>query len=259
MSTGRVTLTIEDAVARITFDRPGAMNAMTWAMYDEFEAHCQTLVNSSDVRAVVMRGGGGRAFVAGSDIKQFDDFSSVEDGIEYELRMNRVLDGLCAIPTPTIAAVDGLAVGGGLSFAAHCDLRIAAKGARFGVPIARTVGNCLSMRNYAGLLTAFGEGRIKRMLFLGELIDAEELLASGFLTRIAEPEAMDEAIECVVERLVGNAPLTVRASKCALARIAGAGELPDGDDLIRSCYGSADFKEGVESFRQRRKPNWSGV
>lgn len=259
MSAGRTTLTIDGGVARITFDRPETMNAMTWSMYDEFEEHCAKLQNSPEVRVVVMRGAGGRSFIAGSDIKQFDDFSSAEDGLAYEANSNRILDGLCAIPAPTVAAVDGLAVGGGLSFAAHCDIRIAAKGARFGVPIARTVGNCLSMRNYAGLLAAFGEGRAKRMLLLGELIDAEELLASGFLSRLVEPEAMDETIERVVERILGNAPLTMRTSKFAIARILGATELPDGEDLIRDCYGSADFKEGIAAFGQKRKPKWTGT
>ncbi|WP_340107369.1 enoyl-CoA hydratase [Pikeienuella sp. HZG-20] len=259
MSAGDVTLAIDGGVARMTFARPEAMNAMTWAMYDQFEAHCRTLAESDEVRVVVLRGAGGRAFIAGSDIKQFGAFASAEDGLDYERKMERIVGGLSAVRAPIVGVVDGLAVGGGLSMVAQCDIRIAAKGARFGVPIARTVGNCLSMSNYAGVLAAFGEGRAKRMLILGDLIDADELYASGFLARVVEPEAMDETVERVVARLLANAPLSMMASKTAFSRLARAGERPEEEDFIRSCYGSADFKEGVRAFSEGRKPRWTGA
>jgi enoyl-CoA hydratase/carnithine racemase len=254
---GAVRLSRAGAVATVVFDRPAARNAMTIAMYEELTAICGELAADPALRVAVFRGAGGRAFVAGTDIARFLDFASGEDGIAYEREMERHLSALLAIPCPTVAVIEGYAVGGGLNLAAACDIRIAAAGSRFGTPIARTIGNCLAMENYARLLAAFGEGRTKRMLLLGELLGAEEALAAGFLARLVPPESLDAALEEVVASLLANAPLTLAVSKEAIRRIA-AGAVPDGDDLIRRIYGSADFKAGVAAFTGKTKPQWSG-
>lgn len=254
---GRVTLERDVAVARIAFDRPAARNAMTKAMYDEFEAHLRALAADPSPRVVVLRGAGGRAFVAGSDIADLARIGSGEAGVAYERRMDRVLDALRALPMPTVAVIEGLAVGGGLNIAAACDLRIATVGARLGVPIARTVGNTISMASAARLAALAGEAMAKRMLLLGELIAAEDLAGGGFLARVVPVAEIDAAVEAVVARLLGNAPLTLRAAKAALGRLAddpGA----QGDDLIRLVYGSADFAEGTRAFLGGREPRWQG-
>lgn len=258
MSAGEVRLDLEGPVARIWFDRPDAMNAMTWKMYAEFEEICHQLASRSGLRAVVLRGVGGRAFVAGSDIAQFAEFESGADGVEYEGKMDRILDAFASIPAPTLAVIDGIAVGGGLNIAGNCDLRIATAGARFGVPIARTLGNCLSMRNYARMAAGLGDSAAKRMLFLAELMTAEELQGTGFLARIASPEEIDAEAEKLVSKLCAGAPLSIAASKAALGRLAQA-TLPDADDLISRCYGSADFREGIRAFGEKRKPSWTGT
>lgn len=254
---GRVTTSRDGAVVTVWFDRPEARNAMTMVMYTQFSNACETLANDDSVRLVVFRGVGGRAFVAGTDISRFLDFDGPEDGLAYEQEMERHLAALFAIPVPTVAVIEGVAVGGGLNIAAACDLRIATTGSRFGVPIARTVGNCLSIPSYARLLAGFGESRTKRMLLLGDLLAAEEALEAGFLAKLVALEALDNTLAALVAQVLANAPLTMALSKEAIRRLQ-ARDMPDGDDLIRRAYGSADFKAGVAAFTGKTKPEWSG-
>ncbi len=255
-SDGRVTYAREGQVGRIVFDRPAARNSMTPEMYVQFAEACANATSDSDARLVVLRGAGGKAFVAGSDISQFMSFKSAEDGIAYEREMESHLAALASISVPVIAVIEGWAVGGGLNIAAGADIRIATPGSKFGVPIARTVGNCLAMSNYARLLLGFGEGRARRMLLLGEMIEADEALACGFLTRIVAAEAIDAAIAEFAEKIAASAPISLKVSKLALQRLMA--NLPDGDDLIRLAYGSDDFRTGVRAFLDKAKPDWKG-
>jgi enoyl-CoA hydratase/carnithine racemase len=254
---GRVTVSREAAVATVWFDRPQARNALTTAMYEQFSEACSLLAADRSVRLVVFRGVGGKAFVAGTDIARFQTFTSAEDGVLYEREMERHLQALLAIPVPTLAVIEGYAVGGGLNIAAGCDLRIAATDSKFGTPIARTLGNCLSMPNYARLVAGFGEARAKRMLLFGDLLNAEEAREAGFLARLVPPEKIEAALREVTGILLANAPLTLAVSKEAIRRIQ-ARSAPDGDDLIRRIYGSADFKAGVAAFVGKTKPGWRG-
>ena len=187
MIDGEVCTERKGDVLFVTFDRPAARNAMTWQMYEQLGAVCTELKNDASVRAVVFRGAGGKAFIAGTDIAQFTTFTSGEDGIAYEEKMERYLAALEALPMPTLAVIEGFAIGGGLAIAACCDLRIATPGSRFGVPIARTLGNCLSVANYARVVAALGVPRAKKMLLLAENLTAEEALAGGFLLDIVPP------------------------------------------------------------------------
>lgn len=255
--TGEVLLRREGAVAHVTFARPEAMNAMTWAMYDRLDAICAELSADPTLRCVVFRGAGGRAFVAGSDIGQFAAFEDGEDGIAYEAAMDAHLAAIEAIPCPTLCVIDRIAVGGGLAIAAACDLRIASDDARLGIPIARTLGNCLSMANYARVVSGFGVARAKRMLMLGELLTAQEAREAGFLTRVVPTEALDAEAAAITARLLANAPVTMAVTKAALARLA-TGDPGDGADLIRRTYASADFRRGVTAFVAKEKPQWQG-
>jgi enoyl-CoA hydratase len=256
MSEGRVHYSKAGGIASVVFDRPEARNAMTWAMYGELAAACEAMASDADVHVAVFRGAGG-AFVAGTDIQQFTSFKDGEDGIAYEKRIDAAIDGIERVAKPIIAVVDGFCVGGGLAIAAACDFRIAAPSARFGVPIARTLGNCLSVGNVARLVAQFGPGRTKRMQMLAEMISAEEALACGFVDVLAAPDDIDAKLGDMCRKLLGHAPITMRNSKEAVRRIRTA-NLPDGSDLIRSAYGSADFKEGVDAFLAKRNPNWTG-
>ena len=225
--------------AWITFNRPEAHNAMTYAMYEKLFALCERADADDDVRVVVLRGAGGRAFVAGTDIAQFAEFSSGEDGLRYEADIDRVVGRLEAVGKPTIALVDGFAMGSGLVLAAVCDLRICTPAARFGMPIARTVGNCLSMANYARLAALIGEARVKQAIFTTGDID-------GLAT-----EVVDDAEARVVELcdlLAGHSAVTMRVTKEALRRLR---VVPDGDDLVVEAYESEEFRARVRAFLQR--------
>lgn len=257
MTDGEVRYVRDGPVAKIVFDRPAARNAMTWTMYEQLGEACARIRADEAVRVAVFRGAGGKAFIAGTDIAQFQAFRTGEDGIAYEEKMEGYIGGVEALPVPTLAVVEGWAIGGGLAIAAACDLRIATPGARFGIPIARTLGNCLSVANYARLVAALGVARAKRILLLAENLSAEEALAGGFLVDIAGEADIDRRVGEICDRLVKNAPITMRVSKEAIRRIVHAG-LPDGEDLVRACYGSEDFRIGVRAFVEKREPQWTG-
>jgi enoyl-CoA hydratase len=257
MDDGTVRLTREGSIATVIFDRPVARNAMTWRMYEQLNAICGEIRAEQSIRVAVFRGAGGKAFVAGTDISQFLEFKSGEDGSSYERRMESYLDALETLPIPTLAVIEGFAIGGGLAIASACDFRIATTGARFGVPIARTLGNCLSINNYARIVASLGPANAKRMLLLADMITAEEALASGFVLGVVAPADVDRHVAELCERLAKNAPITMRVSKEAIRRLLHAG-LPDGDDLVRACYGSKDFRLGVRAFVDKREPAWLG-
>jgi enoyl-CoA hydratase len=254
---GSVRISVNGPVAAVVFDRPAARNAMTWAMYVQLVAICERLAEERSVRVATFRGAGGQAFVAGTDIAQFAAFASGDDGIAYERRIDRCIDSIAALPMPTVAVIEGFAVGGGLAIATACDFRVATPHAKLGVPIARTLGNCLSMTNVARLVAAFGGQRVKRMLLLAELIGADEALACGYLQRMCAPEMLDDEAAALCAALAVLAPLTQQVSKQALHRLTLAA-LPDGDDLIGRCYASADFREGVAAFIEKRSAQWRG-
>nr|MDP2190320.1 enoyl-CoA hydratase/isomerase family protein [Rhodoferax sp.] len=257
-SEGTVQLTIQGGVAAVVFDRPQARNAMTWAMYEQLGAICTQLQADKTVRVVTFRGAGGEAFVAGTDIEQFKAFKSGEEGVAYERRIDKCISQLEALPMPSVAVIEGWAIGGGLAIATACDFRIATTGSRFGVPIARTLGNCLSIANLARLVSVFGSQRVRRMLMLAEILTAEESLACGFLEQLCEPAELDATVARLCERLAALAPVTQGVIKEGLRRLV-AHELPDGEDLIRRCYGSSDFREGVDAFVAKRSPVWKGI
>jgi enoyl-CoA hydratase len=258
MSTGHVHLSIRDHTAAILIDRPEARNAMTWSMYEELGKICAEIGADPQIRVATIRGAGGEAFVAGTDIEQFRSFSDGEDGIRYEKTIDAMIARIEQLPMPTLAIVEGWAIGGGLAISAACDFRIATPSAAFGVPIARTLGNCLSMANNARILAAFGPARAKKMLLLAETIDAQEARECGFVLEIAEAAVLAERAAALCARLARNAPLTMRAAKEAMRRLVNEG-LPNGEDLVRMCYGSRDFKIGVEAFMEKQRPLWTGA
>jgi enoyl-CoA hydratase/carnithine racemase len=258
MDQGRVVFEIDGPVARVTFDRPQARNAMTWSMYEQLAEACARIDADRSLRVAVLRGAGGRAFVAGTDIAQFLDFRSGEDGLRYEEQVGRYLDAVGRLRVPTLCVIEGWAIGGGLAIAASCDLRIATPGSRFGVPIARTLGNCLSAANLALLVSAFGVPRVKKMLLLAENLEADEALAAGFLAELVAPEALEPRIAEYCQRLAGHAPITMRVTRELLRRLLLAGAVED-RDLLAECYGSHDFRAGVQAFVDKRPAEWTGT
>ncbi len=248
----------DDGVGVITLNRPQARNALTFAMYEAIRDICEGATESPDLRAVIITGSGDRAFAAGTDISSFRGFAKPQDALDYEARIDRVLAALEAVPVPTIAAISGACTGGGAAIAACCDLRIGARDLRFGFPIARTLGNCLSNNNLARLSAMLGPHRVKEIIFTSRLIGADEALALGLVSELHDGKAVVLArAHELAQTLKGHAPLTMRATKEALRRLR-TGHDGDNHDLIVECYMSEDFREGIEAFLAKRKPEWKG-
>ena len=258
MSDGTVDLSIEGGVASVTFNRPEARNAMTWAMYEQLQAICERLRADASVRVVRFQGAGHEAFVAGTDIAQFQSFTTGDDGVDYERRIDAAIGLLESLPMPAVAVVQGWCVGGGLAIATACDFRMATPASKFGVPIARTLGNCLSIANVARLVAAFGRSRVERLLLLADLIAADEAKACGYLLDVVPAEEIEATAQRLCAKLAGLAPVTQQVSKETLVRLMRQ-SLPEAEDLIRRCYGSADFREGVQAFVGKRPPQWRGL
>jgi enoyl-CoA hydratase/carnithine racemase len=258
VATTEVLYSSDGPVATLTFNRPEARNAMTWPMYDALVDACERVDADTNIRAFVLRANG-EAFVAGTDIRQFTEFASGDDGIAYERRLDAVVDRLERVVVPTIAQVQGVAAGGGFAIACVCDFRVCTPRAKFGIPVARTLGNCLSVTNYARLVDLIGPARTKDLLYTGRLMDASEAQTAGLVTQLVDADAIDAGVRDLVSTLVSNAPLTIHATKESLRRIAQHRRVPaNADDLVAMCYASHDFREGVAAFLAKRKPIFTG-
>jgi enoyl-CoA hydratase len=250
----RLDLQIDRNVARVTFNNPATRNALTWPMYQELKRICDSLAKNPEIRVVIFRGAGDKAFVSGSDIQQFVDLKENE---AYEVAVDHIFLSLQQLPMPTIAMIEGLAVGSGLLMATACDFRISTPDARFGIPVAKTLGNCLSPSNLSWLAAHLGAPAVKKMLLTAELIRAPELLASGYLYQTAESAEIESVTNALAQKLETLAPITQKASKLTLARLLQS-NLPDCTDLMRETYNSKDFREGVNAFLEGRPPQWIG-
>lgn len=251
---------IADGIGTITLNRPQARNAMTFAMYERLAEICGDPQAHGGARVLIVTGAGDKAFAAGTDIAQFRSFETGEDALAYENRIERVITTIERCPVPTIAAISGAVTGGGAAIACACDLRVATRSARFGFPIARTLGNCLSMVNYARMVNLLGPARVKDIVFTARLVEAEEGLGMGLYNELVDDHAALMArVTALAITIGGHAPLTLRATKEALRRLAAAAaEGVEGDDLVEMCYTSADFREGMEAFLAKRPPQWQG-
>ena len=242
-----------DHVVEVTFDRPHRLNAFTQAMYAGLRELCEELRDDTETKVVVLRGAGGRAFAAGNEISDFLE----ADAVAYETWIRELLDALFALPQVTIAAIDGICVGGGLAVATHCDLRIATPHSRFGYPIARTLGNALSASIVYRCSATFGESLTREMLLTSRLVTADRAYAVGALSAVTED--LDAELADLVKGLRQASGVTLRATKrqlLARARLLEAN--PDFDEeLLREVYTGADFVEGVRAFVAKEKPRFA--
>ncbi|WP_421992166.1 enoyl-CoA hydratase [Roseococcus sp.] len=249
-----------DGIVFVTLNRPQARNAMTFPMYEGLYRLATEANTDDSIKVIVITGAGEKAFAAGTDISQFTNFKTAADALAYEEKIDRIMTALENCQKPTIAAIAGAATGGGAAIASVCDLRIGAANARFGFPIAKTLGNCLSMANYARLAVMMGPARVMDLIYTARLLGAEEMKAVGLLSEILPDHAALQArAEELARVIMTHAPLTMRATKEAMRRLRAPLREIHGDDLVEMCFTSKDFAEGVESFLARRPAKWTGT
>ncbi|HEX4410740.1 MAG TPA: enoyl-CoA hydratase/isomerase family protein [Xanthobacteraceae bacterium] len=250
---------VANGVGKVTFNRPQARNAFTFAMYERLAEICQQANEDRSFKVLVFQGAGDKAFASGTDINQFRAFTTPQHALDYESRIDRVLTELERCRVPTIAAIHGACTGGGAGIAACCDLRVGTKSVRMGFPIARTLGNCLSMSNISRLTALIGPARVKDIIFTARLLGAEEAASIGLLTEVVEDQAaLQKRADELATLIAGNAPLTLNATKQAVARLQRRLTREEGEDLILQCYMSQDFREGLDAFLNKRPPQWKG-
>jgi len=248
---------VHDGIGRITFNRPQARNSLTFSMYERLAEICARAGEDRSLKVLMLTGAGDKAFAAGTDINQFRAFKTPQDAIDYETRIDRILGALEQCQVPTIAAINGACAGGGAGIAACCDLRIGTRTAKFGFPIARTLGNCLSMSSLGRLSALIGAPRLKEIIFTARLIEAEEAFRVGLLNELVEDgTALERRADALARLIAGHAPLTLRATKQGLHRMQPKPQ--EDEDLILMCYQSRDFREGMDAFLNKRQPQWNG-
>jgi len=247
-----------DHLVEVVFNRPERHNAFTSGTYEGLLEICAELRHDEDARVVVFRGAGGRAFAAGNEISEFTSLSGGSDGVAYEARVGRVLRGIAELPQVTVAAVEGICVGGGLAVATHCDLRIATAGSRFGYPIARTLGNALSAFIVYRCASVFGESLTREMLLASRLVDADRAHAVGAVMSVVAPDRLDEELAELAEGVAAASRMTITATKEQLLRRSDVLEVSPADDVERleAVYGAPDFREGVRAFLAKEKPRF---
>ena len=260
--TDEIIISVDQNIANVTLNRPRARNALTFGMYQALADLCRQAGTEQDdqhIKAIVIAGAGEKAFAAGTDIGQFTAFEKLQDGHDYEAQIEAVISSIETCRVPVIAALHGVVTGGGLVIAAAAHLRLASADVKIGMPIARTLGNCLAIANLRRLVALFGEARVAHMILTAELLSADQALASGFVHDVLEDRAtMLARATALAQRLTTMAPLTIQSSLDGLRRLRHAAGRPDDSDLIAACYTSEDFAEGVAAFLEKRKPNWSG-
>ena len=259
MSVAELLIERDGPVAVLTLNRPEKRNALTFPMYEGLADFSRSAAQDDDLKVIILRGAGEKAFAAGTDISQFRDFEGAEDGLAYEKKIDGVLCDIEACPRPIIAAITGACTGGGAAIAGLCDVRLATRDMRFGFPIARTLGNCLSVPSLRRMSALLGAARTREVIMTSRLIEADEALGIGLVSEVFDDaDALFARARELAEEIAAFAPLTLRATKEMFRRMSAAEPAVEDDDLIAMCYASDDFREGLDAFLAKRKANWSG-
>ncbi|TFV70578.1 enoyl-CoA hydratase [Blastococcus sp. CT_GayMR20] len=258
--TGDVRVERSGQVWTLVLSNPSKRNAITWDMYDLLADACRGIAADPDVRVVVVRGDAeGHAFAAGTDIGHFTEFTDGGDGVAYEHRVGAVLAELLDVRVPVVALIDGPAVGAGLAIAIGADVVVATPRSTFGAPIARTLGNCLPPWVVARLQSRLGASRSMAMLLTARLIDAQEAHVAGLVHDVVPEAEIGARVGELAERICRSAPLTLAGLKEIDRRLQKAVQSVEADDILRRCYGSSDFRAGVEAFLAGSRPQWTGA
>lgn len=257
---GRVRSTTEGPIRWIIFDNPARMNALNLSMWSALPALISEAEADPSIRVIVFRGGSGKAFSAGADISEFDRVRNSDNATHYDAVNHDAFEAIAGCAKPTIAMTEGYCLGGGLILALNCDLRIAAEGARFAIPMAR-LGVGYDARWIRPVFSAVSPARAKEILFTGRRFTDAEALAMGLVNAVHPAGRIAEETRALAAEIAANAPLSLRVAKRTVDEFSRSPENPDLaalDELIAACIGSEDYEEGRRAFLEKRKPNFRG-
>jgi len=262
LDTERMLARIEDGVGWMIFNNPARHNALSLEMWQGIGDILEHYADNDDVRVIVMRGAGGKAFVSGADISEFDKKrSNVQQKDEYAKVAGRANRWLNKTAKPLVALIEGYCIGGGLATALSADIRMASPDSTFGIPAAK-LGLGYEYEGLAKLARVVGPSRARDIMFSARYMDAQEALDMGLINFIEARDTIESACIAYAQRIAGNAPLTVKAAKAAL-NAWESGSRQDDVDTVRAqvdeCFNSEDYKEGRRAFAEKRAPSFKGV
>jgi enoyl-CoA hydratase/carnithine racemase len=258
---GKILQRVSDGVGVITFNNPEKRNAMSLEMWEGLGKALAELHDDPNVRVVILTGAGGKAFVSGADISQFEkERHNAQASEEYSRRSAAQRALLADYPKPTIACISGFCLGGGMLVAMLCDIRIAADHSQFGIPAAK-LGIAYGYDGLRHLVSLVGPSRARLIMYTGMRIDAEEAARIGLVDRILPGAELWDATMDIACTIAGNAPLSIQASRITIAQILKDPDKRDMkaiDAISRACMDSEDFREGRRAFMEKRKPKFQG-
>ena len=262
MSEGRIETSKDGTTGWLTFNNPTRLNAVSYEMWRALPEQIARFVSDPDIRAVVLRGEGDKAFVSGADISQFEKVRGSKDAIaDYDDATYLANEAILACPKPTIAMIQGYCVGGGVGVALCCDLRFAAANARFAIPAAK-LGLGYAYGGIKRLVDVVGPSFAKEIFFTGRQFDAQEALSMGLINRIVAVADLPALVNQTSTQIGQNAPLTISAAKLAIDAAqadAGGKDVSAVDEAVARCFASEDYKEGRRAFSEKRIPKFKGI
>jgi len=261
LNTTKMLASVNEGIGWITFNNPEKRNAISLEMWEGLGTLLEEFQNDSSVKVVVMKGAGGKAFVSGADISEFDKSrSNAEQKESYGKVAANANQWLARLDKPLIAMIQGFCIGGGLATALNADIRFATPESTFGIPAARLgLGY-----EYAGLKTLcslVGPSRAKDIMFSARFLDADEALGMGLINFIVEKDEIEGRVKEYAQTIGDNAPLTVKAAKAAIneaVKDPAKREMEKIALMIDQCFNSEDYREGRRAFSEKRKPLFSG-
>lgn len=256
----RLTLERDGAIAWITADNPARMNALTSGMWRDLPQKVAEADSDRDVRIIIFRGAGTRAFSAGADISEFETERTGDAARAYDALNQAAFEAIIGAQKPTLAMIHGFCLGGGMAIAACCDLRLADEDAQFAIPAAK-LGIGYNPRWVRPLLSLASGPSVKELLFTGRRFNASDAHAMGLVNRVLPALELEAATRTLASDIAANAPLTIRAAKLTIDEILRRPESADAsrlDAAVQACFDSEDYAEGRRAFLEKRKPNFTG-